>query len=114
MSQADPSRVTVMSAARVKSRRGRTLTHHKSVRLFPASVRRTPLTLEGTSGVGVTLGTLVPQDYPEDAEDASDAPAPRSDIHYWHGLVDETKAQTLTGWGGFASAGSVMASAHRW
>ena len=45
-----------------QSRRGRTLTHHKSVRLFPASVRRTPLTFEGTSGLGATLGTLVPQD----------------------------------------------------
>src|SRR5476649_2463636 len=98
-----------MSSARVKSRRGRTLTHHKSVRLFPASVRRTPLTFEGTSGMGVTLGTLVPQDYPEDAEGTPDAPAPRFDIHYEHGLADETKAQALTVWGGFASTCSVMA-----
>jgi hypothetical protein len=28
-----------------------------------------------------------------------------------YGLVDETKVQTLTGWGGFASAGSVMVAA---
>jgi len=40
---------------------------------------------------------LVPQDYPEDAEGAPDAPAPRFDIHYGHELAGETKAQALTG-----------------
>ena len=44
-----------------QSRRGRTLIQQKGVRLFPASVRRTPLTFEGTSGLGATVGTLVPQ-----------------------------------------------------